>query len=366
MDSEFNKNYFKQSNYNIVNTGTGDDYVLYCGEKNIIDTGNGNDYALSIDSITRSAVTNAENVRDYLANGDDNSIDGTVSSFNQGTYGGDCRLLALLDGIVKRNSFSNYIGIDKDGDNYTVTFKKFTGNNSVTFSSSDFEDFKNVFGDKDIVLADFALNKLLKQNEDSNPIYEDMSYVEAVSYNMLAKYIFGTDKITVALMNHDDQQAAQGKTYNYRTRFEEMWELYQNNTLSNLTVGIYEGQNDYRLGIIAGHAYSVKAMDSSHISLVNVWDSKDVLNLDLDKFYSLTTNVYSYGSDYYGEDTRINNVPEAVSSPVFELGNSINELKYDTINWITNISNTEIDFAPVNNNDNILKELAIYYTDKVN
>lgn len=356
MDSGADSNYVKQGNYNTVNTGAGDDYIIYYGAGNIINGGEGSDYALSLASKSLSTNIQAETVRDYMENETDDSVDGTISSFNQGHYGGDCRLLSVLQSI-KDDTFSDYVNIEKDENNYTVTFNNYnvTGKEkSVTFSKNNLEGFANVYGDMDVVLTDYALNELLKINGDS-ATSDRLSNVETASYNMLAKYIFGTDKITVGLSDSYDQEQV-GVSYDYATRLSEMWNLYQNGTLSNLTIGIDDGEDDYSLGIIVNHAYAVKNLDDTYISLVNVWDSNDILNLDLNRFYDINTNAFSYGTDYYNEHIIMENYEGTAAN--------LPQLSYETAGWISSGS----DYAPLPNGiePNTAAELTAYFINENN
>ena len=360
MDSGFVEDYFKQSNYNTVNTGSEDDYVLFYGYENVIDTGLGSDYALSIDSIDKSTVKNAETVRDYNSNEPYSSIDGVISSFDQGEVAGDCRLLSILQSI--KDSFSDYVVISSTDDDLTVKFKNYTVDNKqneITFSKSDLNGFKNVYGDMDVVLTDYALNELLRMNADSATV-EGLSQVETAWYNVLANYIFGADKVTAAFSD-PSHQAIFHVSYDYSYRLNKMWNLYQEGTLSNLTIGIYGGEDDcdYGLGIIVNHAYAVSYLDENYISLVNVWDNKDVLNLDFDKFLTLQTNAYSYGKDYYKENVIIKNYEE-IRGNSYSFNTSAEAISFDVASWISADSNAEMICSNPDNNMDFNQPVVFY------
>lgn len=385
MDMGFDKN---PSNNNTVDTGTEDDYVVYYGAKNVINMVGGSeiekDMALAVYSIKTSPNITTHYVREFQSNDENvfpypNVYAGKILTFNQGEYGGDCRFLSILQSLVTLNveskNITDYVRTTKnENGTYTVTFKNYNvagKQNSLTFEKSAVNGFENVYGDLDVVFADYALNKLLEINGDSVEV-EGKSFIETATFNMLAKYVFGTfddsdpkksGLITVAFSSAEWQTQAGVGPYDYATRLNQMWSLYQAGTLTNLTVGIYtEGEED--IGIIPNHAYAVKALDANHISLINVWDNKDVLNLSLEKFYSLKTNAYSYGVDHYGEKVKINNYSTGSSGFLIETKSSIDEIATDAANWILAGNNEQTDYALANTASDKASDVIAYYSNQ--
>lgn len=299
------------SNYNTINTGDGNDYVMYYGHTNKIDTGDGTDKTgIVAQSQTPETedITNCEQVRNITLN---TEYDNSIGWFNQGGANGDCRLFVLLDSLSRSSdnfNLNDYVDIVKENDNYTVTFKKYTEeNNSVTISKANLNGFGNVTGDLDTVLIDYALNQLCNANKTTDKqlletyaeekwpgeqfeIYE-LNTVQKAYYNTLSNYIFGTEDITI--INHLDND--------FKTKLAELYNAYQNNEISNISVGIQALSSDFKLGILTGHAYTLKELTESTITLINPWDSADHLTLDLNKFYRLYPCVVVYGTDYYND-----------------------------------------------------------------
>ena len=331
IDSAFEVKYFKQSDYNTINTGSGDDYVVYYGYGNKINMGPGNDYALSI--LSPKTNVSAEVVRD-IYNNTPNSLDGKIGHFNQGAKGGDCRLLALLQSLSKQSSkLSDFVSISKSGNDYSVTFKNYTGGTkSVKITQNELSNFGNVFGDLDVVLTDFAMNKLLKINKDYG-----MTNVADAYYNTIGKYVFGNENFTYV----------DSLDNNYKTKMETLWQEYCKKNISNISVGIFSDDN-YKLGIIGGHAYAIDNITKDYISLINVWDSGDILNLDIDTFYSLDTATFVYGSGYYG-NTYLSNGSYTTPDEFTQ------ELKSDVASWnassIDKSLNTVSDYSDKNSSD---------------
>ena len=299
---------FVQSDGNIVDTGAGNDHVVYYGLQNDIDMGEGtSDSVLAVAQDSTSTVENAEFNRYMYENEPSTSVNGTITTFDQGSVG-DCRLLAILESLGEKETFTNAVKITDNGDTYTVQFKNYVHAgkaNSVDIAKSELTGFTNAYGDLDVVLTDMALNKLLKANNDSFKM-ANMTYVETATYNKLGDYFYGQNKVTAAL--YDPSMA--GLSYDYQARVVDMWNKFQSGEIKNLSVG-FMCEDNLDLGIVSGHAYAVKNLvsgENGYITLVNVWDNKDVLNLDLATFYTLNANVYSYGQDYYGEGLNINNV----------------------------------------------------------
>ena len=300
-----------QSNYNTINTGSGNDHIAYFGGNNTINTGTDTDSVMTFAAnAPNNSVNGAEFNRYYAANEPYSSIDGTITTFNQGNAG-DCRVLTIIENLSQKGMFSNAVSITvNDNDTYTVTFNNYNPAdelyvNSTTVAKSDIEGFDNLHGDLDVVLTDYALNNLLGVNELKDTINGDYTYIEIATYNTLANYFYGNIDMAAAFYD----PSLTGYSYDYQTRVEAFWDLYQNNTINNLTVA-FTCETDFDLGIISGHAYTLKNLDTEngYISLINPWDNQDILNLDLDKFYSSNANIFVYGYKYNDEELVINNI----------------------------------------------------------
>lgn len=364
---------YDQSDNNIINTGSGNDYVTYLGGYNTINTGDDTDAVTSLaPDAPGNNVSGAEYNRNYYANEPSSSINGSISTFSQGDAG-DCRVLSIIESLSIKGTFADAVSIVDNGNNtYTVTFNNYHPEgekvNYTTFAKSDLTDFNNVYGDLDVVLTDFAINKLLEENGDSDFI-ADMSYAETATYNTLANYFYGNDKMAAAFYD----SSVVGLSYNYRDRVETLWGLYKNGTINNISVA-FTCDDDFDLGIISGHAYTIKNIDTenSYISLINVWDNQDILNLDLDMFYSLEGNVYVYGYKYGTEDFVINNVQIASAKTDYNeifrynsVGNSsdIAVLTETTASWTSNTNDLIAEAQANNDYTNTPQELiAAYWT----
>ena len=216
-----------------------------------------------------------------------------------------------MDGVY----YSDYVDISLSDNVYTVTFNNYNHlgkTNEITVTAAELEGFKHVSGDLDVVLTDKALNKLIAVNQD-----HDKTSVMAAKYNTLADYFFGNENITY--LNSTEEVG-------YADKVEELWGEYCDHNIYNLTVGIFSAE-DYELGIISNHAYTLKDLNDEYISLTNVWDTADVLNIDLNTFYNnMDTAVFVYGCDYYGRNVELDNT---TSSPMSD----ISALTQDVISW---------------------------------
>ena len=312
--------YLKQSDFNTVNTGAGDDYIVYYGGGNKINGGASNNSALAIGSPLDNV--NSAYVREVDSN-IENSNDYNIDWFNQGSEGGDCRLLSLILSLSRAGeNYNDYVSIYQGDNKYTVTFAKC----SYTFKTEyvyfdELAEFNNVHGDLDVVLTDLALNKLIS----SNSLYGETTVANA-RYNTLANYFFGNEKVTY---EHSTEEV------DYANKLNTLWNEYCNNNIKNITIGI-NSPTDYENGIIGGHAYTLKDLNDTYISLINVWDSYDVLNLDLDTFYNLDTAVFVYGS---GDTTPILNEE---ASPVCLSDTSIDNLAQEIAGWQNGSSDANI------------------------
>ena len=196
VDSGGTTEYIRQSNRNNVNTGAGNDYIIYCGFENVINGGDGEDYALALNSPLTNV--NSAYVRDIDSN-IANSTDGNIGWINQGVSGGDCRLLSLIHSLGNtlssiNKTYSDYVNISLNDDTYTVTFQNYNHSeksNTTTIRTNELASFGHVAGDLDVVLTDFALNKLIAQNQDHGK-----TSVMTAAYNTLSDYLFGNEDFT--------------------------------------------------------------------------------------------------------------------------------------------------------------------------
>lgn len=301
-----NTSYYNQyCNNNVIDTGSGNDHVAFTGKNNNINTGGGNDTVLAYNQsmITGSgnSISGAEISRS-ISNNDSRPSDVQDGWTNQ-LSSPDCRLYSLINSLVKNKnsgSLSQYVNIEQTSGGYTVTFPNYKGNTvdnvesysnqdfyttksndkSITITNSELAAYNGVHGDIDIVLLDLAMDKLVRKNQDVGKTSVGTAY-----YNTIANYIFGSDKVTLIDSTGNN---------NFANQLSTLWNLYQNNTISNLTVGIASGE-DLKNGITTGHAYSIKDYTGDSITLVNPWNDADVLNLDSSKMNSLSMHAIVYG-----------------------------------------------------------------------
>ena len=304
--------YIDSSNSNTINTGDGDDYVTLYGYSNTVNGGSGDDKVCysGISGTFKSDINNCEEERGEFANSDSRP-DGDIDWFTQGTGGGDCRLLALIHSLSQKHSIDDYVSITNRADGYNVTFLNYVNSNrSVTISENELDYFTNSYGDLDTVLIDYALNKLLSINMD----YGEYTVADAY-YNSFSEYFFGkTDTTYIAV------------TESNISKIGELWNLYKNGTIENFTLGISGYSEDLPQSIVGGHAYSIKNYTDKYIQLVNVWDSADILNLDINTLKSLRTYAVVYG---YGSTTL---VPQGSSGASIKDTN-ISELQNEIACW---------------------------------
>ena len=273
------------------------------------------------------------------------TLDGYTGWYNQGDEGGDCRLFAILDSLSNSKNFNSlydYFDIEQiDDDSYTVTVKNAPeDNNSATVSLTEVygtdEDPKYngyfVVGDLDVVLIDYALNKIFNKFGKT---------VQDVSYNTLSKYIFGNNKITQ--VNYDDAD--------FRTKLNEICALYKNGTINNITIGIKTQIDESDIGIITGHAYSLKDYDENSITLINPWDNADALTLSWNKLYVVDPCVIVYGVDLYDEHLVLNNSASMSNTSI-----DINEINTEVTGWLTS-SNADIITQEISSNPDDLSTI---------
>lgn len=342
------------SNSNTINTGDGNDYIMYYGNNNSIDAGEGTDrvgIVLQSQSPETEDITNAEEVRNILSN--TNEINNNIGWFNQGGVGGDCRLFVLLDSLQRSSeefSLSDYVDIKKIENTYSVTFKNYSGDNKSTIiSDNDLSDFKNISGDLDVVLIDYAMNKLMAENKvyDKHFLEEyaqEMEYtmdiygldtVQKAYYNTISNYLFGDKKVTIVMQDGNSQ---------FKENLNELWTKYQNGELNNISIGIQANSRNLKQGILKDHAYSLYDLTDKTITLINPWDNADHLTLDINKFYRLSPFVIVYGTDYYGQNLIQDNGFISINDTYIDVLNN------DVTNFITNESSEGLyiqeQFAP--------------------
>lgn len=339
--------YKKQADKNKVNSGSGNDHVTVFGNSNTIDTSSGKDTVYNLNG-TSLTVKNAETVIKEGQIG--TSLNGKIDWFCQGDGAGDCRFFALLDSLSKTDNFklSDYVKIEQTLNTYLVTFKNYKPkysaiNSTYTIRSNDIKN--NVYGDLDMVVIDYALNKLLK--------LDNKTTIENATYNLLSEYIFGTSKTTFLTITPDAKKD-----------FNKLWDAYSSGKVNNLTVGFFEDNTSQ--GIIGGHAYSVTAYNSTRISLVNVWDSADILNIDTNTFFNLKAAAMGYGYDFFKQNSVFtqgysgirNNAPK-----IDDCEPDINEIISETTGWL----NSTTPEAEIINNytDNINQDLMCCFTDEI-
>ena len=317
----------KSSSYNIINSGSGNDHITLYGLKNKVDAGTGSKDTVLKFSNSNGTIKNSETTLTDSQN--TKTLNGKIDWFRQGTEGGDCRLLALIDSLSRSKNFnlSDYIKIRQYFDKYQVSFTKnrFFTEDFCSVTTAELADCNNVHGDLDMVVIDCALNKLFEKSKTT---------VERASYNQISKAIFGTSATTYEYINT--------KT---KSKFEQLWNAYKSGKINNLTVGIFS-QNDYSQGIISGHAYSVHDYNSNAISLINVWDNADTLKLDTSTFYNLSTVAMVYGYDFYNKNETYKQGGYYASQSESEYAASaystsdIAQLAAETASWTTNTNMT--------------------------
>ena len=297
------------SDNNTIIAGSGNDHIVYLGGGNYIDAGGGNDTIGYIygNSEDYNNMVNG-NIRPFYLQ-DGSTPDGNDGWANQGDAN-DCRLLALINSLVRNNnsgSLSRYITISQSGDGYNVSFNNYKGNqvddayptnnyyrtnsneNTIHISNNELSAYKGVFGDKDVVLFDLAMNKLIAKNRDMGST--DVGYAY---YNTVSNYLFGNDKLLYL-----DSGNMKSNGVNFEEKLGRLWDLYNNHTIDNLTVAFASG-GDRSNGIITGHAYSVKNYvhttdNKGYITLVNPWDDADELHINEATLKNMNMIAIVYG-----------------------------------------------------------------------
>ena len=149
----FEGNYHTRSSNNTINTGAGNDYITNYGDNNIIDGGAGQDSFMILSGVP--PVINGIEER-YTSRG--MTLDRQDGWVTQGGLG-DCRFLSLMNSLTMNNkSLAPYVNINQSGNNYTVTFKNYTGgNNSITVNINDVNGSGYSGGDLDIRVMEYAI-----------------------------------------------------------------------------------------------------------------------------------------------------------------------------------------------------------------
>lgn len=361
----------QQSNNNLIDSGSGDDYITFFGSGNNINAGDGTDKVMlsyiysngklvTTDELSKIVFTDDGEVYKeddrtiYIHGGEDVRFFGEVTPeydyqvgwYNQGNLGGDCRLFALLDSLSKSDGFTSladYVTIStEDNQNYTVTFKNYTGTKKTSeIDINEIQSLYNdagtktmfVFGDLDVVLIDYALNELLAQRGSPQT-------VQTVSYNILSSYILGNTDVTYIRYAAPD--------YNFSTRFESLCAKYLSGEISNLTIGINNSVHEFDLGIVSGHAYSLKEFNENYITLVNPWDNADTLTLSMDKFYGLNPSAIVYGVDIYNEHLNLDNI-FSTANDTFDA----DVINSDVAAWLNTAQSDYAGFAEARDNNDI-------------
>ena len=275
------------SNNNLISTGDGDDYLQVLGDRNIIDSGAGNDKLLYMgtNSTYDSWETECE-------------IDGNIDWIRQQYYG-DCQTLSLINSIVNKGTFDQYIDISGDETSgWTVNFLK--SNETVSVTPTDLEATVTIQGrtvvaaakgDVDAAIVEAAIKKVVKRNGDNYSIDPNASNSVSLGYSknwhIVGKYILGEDKAGTLQINNNSDVIT--KLYN----------AYNSGTISNLVVGTIQDENNDNeiLGIYAKHAYSVVGVTSDTVTVVNPHDTKDHITLSMTDFLKYFKTAIVFGMD---------------------------------------------------------------------
>ncbi len=335
--------YQQQSNFNTISTDSGSDYVTYYGLYNTIDTGADSDrvqQTFTLNDIPWEKVEKIYNCEDFRITLEyTNEIDYQVGWYCQGSLGGDCRLFSMLESLSSSKNFkdlSDIVTIKKlSEENYSVTFNNYSGsNNTASVAKSDLvqiidgEKKGYVAGDLDVALIDYALNKLIAENNQSS--------VMDVDYEILSDYIFGSSVVTYLDPNYESSSEE------YKAKLNLLWNAYKNGEINNLTIGTGNTSGSSRIGVVGGHAYSLKEFNSEYVTLINVWDNADKLTLDLDKFYSFLPCAIVYGVDMFQDNSALQSKYKSSSYCSNEI--SYDEITGEVVSWM-NSDNSDLFFS---------------------
>ena len=281
------ESYNRVSNNNTVLTGEGNDHVTVYGQDNTITLGKGDDSLFSVYDLSMNTISGNTALYTYVhENNIANSQDGRIEMFSQGSEGGDCRLLALLENLSKNPSFTSlyeYVNIQSRGGSYNVVFKNYDTQggkqNAITVTADEINNWGNVHGDLDVVIVDIAMNKLININHDYG-----MNSVVNAYYNTIGDYMFGRNLITAVGYNP--------------LVLDTLWELYQDGEINNLEIGLSGEPND-AIGYIPGHQYSVLDVQENYVTLVNPWNNMDRVTFSHDALAG--NGLYIYGEDIFNQ-----------------------------------------------------------------
>ena len=325
-----------QSNNNTVLTGDGNDHVTLYGLENTVTLGKGDNSLWSFAELDDNTITGTKPLYTYEYNKNiSGSQDGRVEMFSQGSDGGDCRLLALLDNLYKNpfvNTLYEFVNIQNRGGSYLVTFTNYdtqggTKQNSTTVSADEISNWHNVYGDLDVVVTDIAMNKLISINHDYG-----MDSIQNAYYNTLGNYLFGRNQITVV----------------NSLALDPLWSMYQNGDINNLVLSL-GGERIDELGYITGHQYSVFDVQANYVTLINPWNNMDRLTLERGMLENSV--LYVYGEDLLDQG-RI--LPNADGDVLAEYTNtSIDEIRAQLANWVSSNGASGMADIASNTNDNI-------------
>ena len=295
-----------QSTGNTINTGSGKDHITVGSSNNtLVDSGSDTTvWYLTGNVANNTTKTNLSGSSAYYHGAGDftNSTAGTLGVEGYASQGNsnDCRLYSLINSIAKNTNngnLSNYVTITNNGDTYNVKFKNYNGSgiNNINISKTEAKNYKGVSGDITTVLIDLAINKIMAQNKDDSDLQSSATNssnaFSRAQYRTVSTYLFGNDNFAMygAGINGDKNNAL--------SKLNTIWNDYKNgnNNVTNVIVSFSSG-ND-RLGIVAGHAYSLKNLSANnYVELVNPWNDADVLRLDWTTFTNYFGTVSTFGS----------------------------------------------------------------------
>jgi hypothetical protein len=283
---------------NVVDTGSGNDFVIVRGSGNSVNLSGGTDDVYSIGSNT---ISNQERTFADLSGGVDTTLDWT----QQRGYG-DCKFLSFLNSL--KSPLSSFLSINRNSANngYEVKFNSLQS----APSGSIYEPYKtiNVYdselssalstrsqGDKTNIIVEAAFLKVISAI-DHVDFSESGTNTFGNSRNdyLLSKYFFGLDTAGEDRIDKSNPD-----------RFKNILQKYLSGQVSNLVVAVTSGNTlNAANGIMGGHAYAVKSATSdgsggySSIQLVNPHDSRDVINLTWSDFLNCFDSVILYGDTY--------------------------------------------------------------------
>lgn len=300
VDSEVVSGKYVQKNYNTINTGSGDDYIINFGVRSTVVGGSGNDNTLMIGmsasdmekfDITGKGIENIIGRKDKTNGTSNNKLDG---GGYQGGYG-DCKFLSFLNSL--QGNFSDYVKItpSSSGDKYTVQFLK--SGSSMQVSKSELltssGTIGNAQGDIDFVLTEIAFRKLIENkgyNMYDGELTDTKSLGSSVNNFLISEIMLGA-KSSAGCYELNDWLLTL------------LLEAYNNGEISNLVLGTQDkdsGEPDNnQLGIYYNHAYGIKGgVVGKYIIVSNPWDGNDRIKLDWDDALTYFGSVNLFGDSY--------------------------------------------------------------------